>query len=110
MTAPTGCSGFSTKTNGEHGSPLQNIRNYGLFHEQNNIRNGQEKSKRRIVRLKSEICEIKNISFEIQILPIYTICSRFCTGTQLFSGYRSDYRLIFALAMFNLDKNDGYVK
>lgn len=23
MTAPTGCFGFSTKTNGEHGSPLQ---------------------------------------------------------------------------------------
>lgn len=76
----------------------------------NNIRNGQGKSKRRIVRFKSKICEIKNISFEIQILPIYTICSRFCAETQLFSGYRSDYRLIFALAMFNLDKNDGYVK
>ena len=76
----------------------------------NNIRNGQGKSKRRIVRFKSKICEIKNISFEIQILPICTICSRFCAETQLFSGYRSDYRLIFALAMFNLDKNDGYVK
>jgi hypothetical protein len=23
MNAPTGCFGFSTKTNGEHGSPLQ---------------------------------------------------------------------------------------
>ena len=30
----------------------------------NNIRNGQEKSIRRIVRFKSKICEIKNISSE----------------------------------------------
>ena len=76
----------------------------------NNIRNGQEKSKRRIVRFKSKICEIKNIYSEIQIFPIYTICSRFCAEARLFSGYRSEYGLIIAIWLFNLNKNDRYVK
>ena len=43
----------------------------------NNIRNGQEKSKRRIVRFKSKICEIKNISFEIQIIPFVQYVAKF---------------------------------
>ncbi|MFZ1760435.1 MAG: hypothetical protein WAT80_04745, partial [Ruminococcus bromii] len=43
----------------------------------NNIRNGQEKSKRRIVRFKSEICEIKNISSETQIIPFTQYVAKF---------------------------------
>ena len=43
----------------------------------NNIRNGQEKSKRRIVRFKSEICEIKNISSEIQIIRFVRYVAKF---------------------------------
>ena len=43
----------------------------------NNIRNGQEKSKRRIVRFKSKICEIKNISSEIQIIPFVQYVAKF---------------------------------
>ena len=76
----------------------------------NNIRNGQEKSKRRIVRFKSKICETKNISSEIQIIPFRTICSKICTEARLFSGYRSEYGLIIAIQLFNLDKNNRYVK
>ena len=76
----------------------------------NNIRNSQGKSKRRIVCFKSKICEIKNISFEIQIYPFRTICSRFCAEARLFSGYRSEYGLIIAIWLFNLNKNDRYVK
>ena len=43
----------------------------------NNIRNGQEKSKRRIVCFKSEICEIKNISSEIQIIRFVRYVAKF---------------------------------
>ena len=43
----------------------------------NNIRNGQEKSKRRIVRFKSKICEIKNISSEIQIIRFVRYVAKF---------------------------------
>ena len=43
----------------------------------NNIRNGQEKSIRRIVRFKSKICEIKNISSETQIIPFTQYVAKF---------------------------------
>ena len=43
----------------------------------NNIRNGQEKSKRRIVCFNSKICEIKNISSEIQIIPFVQYVAKF---------------------------------
>lgn len=43
----------------------------------NNIRNGQEKSKRRIVCFKSKICETKNISSEIRIIPFVQYVAKF---------------------------------
>ena len=98
--ARNACNRVQCTRTGEHGSPLRasndrpywinckNLYNVTLGHNmflilrptsmnKNNIRNGHGKPKRRIVRFKYKICEIKNISSEIQIIRFVQYAAKF---------------------------------